>query len=166
MLTKKRLRVSAHLNPLQIKTQVRNLGVILDSELNFNSHINSIAQSACHLLKKLARIREFMPKQGLEKVYSCIYLQQIGLLKWLIYRPIKKTICQLQLIQNAAAGVLTKTREFDYIMPIRRFLHSSPIKQRIHLKALLLVYKSLNGLGSSYMSPICSCFTTPQRPVI
>ncbi|KAI4887869.1 hypothetical protein NFI96_015092 [Prochilodus magdalenae] len=63
-----------------------------------------------------------------------------------------KTIKQLQLIQNAAARVLTKSKRKDHITPILKSLHWIPVCYRIDFKVLLLVYKCLNGLGPAYLS--------------
>lgn len=160
----KRLGVSAHLDSLslQTKTQVRNLGVILDSELNFDSHINSITKSAYYHLKNIARIRDFMPKQDLEKVIHAFISSKLDYCNGLFTGLSKKAIRKLQYIQNAAARVLTKTRKFDHITPILRSLHWLPINQRINFKALLLVYKSLNGLGPSYVSDLLLPYKPPR----
>ncbi len=64
----------------------------------------------------------------------------------------KKTIRQLQLIQNAAARILTRTRKSEHITPVLRSLHWLPVTFRIDFKVLLLVYKSLNGLGPKYIA--------------
>ena len=64
---------------------------------------------------------------------------------------LKKTMRQLQLIHNAAARVLTNTRKLDHITPVVRSLYWLPVSQRIDFKILLLVYKTLNGLGSKYI---------------
>lgn len=50
-----RLKVGAHLDSfsLEPKNQVRYPGVIIDSDVNFNSHIKSITQSAYYHLKNI-----------------------------------------------------------------------------------------------------------------
>ena len=63
----------------------------------------------------------------------------------------KKTIRQMQLIQNAAARILSRTRKYDQITPVLRSLHWLPVTYRIDFKVLLLVYKSFNGLGPQYI---------------
>jgi len=54
----KQIEIS-HLETLSLKpnNQVRNLGVILDSDLNFNSHIKSITSAPFYHLKNIARIK-------------------------------------------------------------------------------------------------------------
>ncbi len=64
----------------------------------------------------------------------------------------KKTIRQLQLIQNAAVRILTRTRKSEHITPVLRSLHWLPVTFRIDFKVLLLIYKSLNGLGPKYIA--------------
>uniref|UniRef100_A0A672PSU0 AIG1-type G domain-containing protein n=1 Tax=Sinocyclocheilus grahami TaxID=75366 RepID=A0A672PSU0_SINGR len=64
----------------------------------------------------------------------------------------REKIAYLQLIQNAAAGILTRTRKSEHITPVLRSLHWLPVIFRIDFKVLLLVYKSLNGLGPKYIA--------------
>ena len=66
----------------------------------------------------------------------------------------QKSIKQLQLIQNAAARVLTRTKRSEHITPVLKSLHWLPVSYIIDFKVLLLVYKSLNGLGPEYMNDI------------
>ncbi len=69
-------------------------------------------------------------------------LARVDYCKGLLVGLQKKTFRQLQLIQNAAARILTRTRKSR-----TRSLHWLPVKFRIDFKLILLVYISLNGLG-------------------
>ncbi|KAF7661529.1 hypothetical protein LDENG_00259900 [Lucifuga dentata] len=44
------------------------------------------------------------------------------------------------------------TKKREHISPIPKTLHWLPVKFRIDFKALLIVYKSLNGLGQKYIA--------------
>ncbi len=76
----------------------------------------------------------------------------------------KKTIRQLQLIQNTAARILTRTRTSEHLTPVRRSLHWLPVTFRIDFKVLLLVYKPLNGLGPKYTADMLAEYK-PNRPL-
>ena len=41
-------------------TSVKNLGVIIDSELNFNTHINHVTKIAFFHLRNIAQIRAYL----------------------------------------------------------------------------------------------------------
>ncbi len=58
-----------------------------------------------------------------------------------------RLINKLQMIQNAAARVLTRTRKYKHISPVLSTLHWLPIKHCIDFKILLITYKTLNGLA-------------------
>ncbi len=62
------------------------------------------------------------------------------------------SINKLQIIQNAAVRVLTRSRKYDHITPILQSLHWLPIKFRISYKILLLAYKALNNLAPAYLT--------------
>ncbi len=65
-----------------------------------------------------------------------------------------RLINKLQMVQNAAARVLTRTRKYDHISPVMSTLHWLPIKHCIDFKILLITYKALNGLAPHYLSDL------------
>ncbi len=73
-----------------------------------------------------------------------------------------RLINKLQMVQNAAARVLTRTRKYDHISPILSTLHWLPIKHRIDFKILLITYKALNGLAPQYLSKLLSHYSPPR----
>ncbi|XP_037631145.1 uncharacterized protein LOC119491325, partial [Sebastes umbrosus] len=163
---KERLKVSAHLQFVMLKSsdQARNLGVVMDSDLSFNSHIKTITKTAFYHLKNIARIRGLMSQQDLEKLVHAFIFSRLDYCNSVFTGLPKKSIRQLQLIQNAAARVLTKTKKGDHISPVLRSLHWLPVSQKIDFKILLLVYKALNGLGPKYISDLLLCYE-PSRPL-
>jgi len=60
-----------------------------------------------------------------------------------------RLINKLQLVLNAAARVLTRTRKYN-ISLVLSTLHWLPIKHHINFKILLITYKALNGLAPQY----------------
>ncbi len=73
-------------------------------------------------------------------------------------------VTKLQLVQNAAARVLTRTRKYEHISPVLSTLHWLPTKHRIDFKILLMTYKALNGLAPQYLSELLSHYS-PPRPL-
>ncbi len=69
------------------------------------------------------------------------------------------SINKLQIVQNAAARVITRSRKYDHITPILQCLHWLPIKFRISYKILLL---TLNGLAPAYLTSLLSRYN-PTR---
>ncbi len=72
------------------------------------------------------------------------------------------SINKLQIVQNAAARVLTRSRNYDHITPILQSLHWLTIKFRISYKILLLTYKALKGLAPVYLTSLLSRYN-PSR---
>ncbi len=60
------------------------------------------------------------------------------------------SINKLQIVQNAAARVLTRSRKYDHITPILQSLHWLPIKFRISYKIVLLAYFDFAAVGTNY----------------
>ncbi len=64
------LKVNAYLDSRgqTTKNQVKNIGVILETDLSFSSHVKAVTKSAYYHLKNFARIRCFVSSQDLEKL--------------------------------------------------------------------------------------------------
>ena len=60
----------------------------------------------------------------------------------------------LQLVQNAATHILTRTKCFEHITPVLASLHWLPIQFCIDFKVLLITCKALNGLAPPYLKDL------------
>ncbi len=169
------LKVNAYLDSRgqTTKNQVRNLGVILETDLSFSSHVKAVTKSAYYHLKNIARIRCFVCSQDLEKLVHAFITSRVHYCNGLLTGLPKKTIRQLQLIQNAAARILTTTRKSEHITPVLRSLHWPPVLRSLHWPPvtfridfieLLLVYKSLNGIGPKNIADMLTEYK-PNRPL-
>ncbi len=134
------LKVNAYLDSKgqTTKNQVRNLGVILETDLSFSSHVKAVTKPANYHLKNIARIRCFVCSHDLEKLVHASISSRVDYCNGLL--P-KKTIRQLQLIQNTAAGFWLEPEHLS----ISQVLTLASVTFSIDFK--VLVYKSLNGLG-------------------
>ena len=74
----------------------------------------------------------------------------------------EQQIHKLQIVQNSAARVLTDTRKFDHITPVRRELHWLPIRERIQYKTALLTWKAHNNMAPSYISELLTPYIPPR----
>jgi len=72
-------------------------------------------------------------------------------------------IKRLQSVQNAAARLVTGASRRDHNTPVMRQLYWLPVKQRIDIKLVVLVYKSLHGLALPYLSDDCQLVTDVGR---
>ncbi len=160
------LEVNAYLDSRgqTTKNQVRNLGMILETDLSFSSHVKAVTKSAYYHLKNIARIRRVFFSQDLEKHVHAFITSKVDYCNGLLTGLPNNTIRQLQLIQNAAARKLTRTRKSEHITPVLMSLHWLPVTFRIDFKVLFLVYKSLNGLGPKYMVDMLTEYK-PNRPL-
>ena len=63
-----------------------------------------------------------------------------------------KNIAKLQLVQNFAARIITGTRKFDHITPTLKELRWLPVKQRLHFRDAVLMFKCMTGCAPHYLS--------------
>lgn len=142
--------------PLLVKPcgDVRNLGVTLDSDLNFEKHISLITKTAFYHLRNISKVRSLLSFQDSEKLVHAFIFSRLDYCNSLYAGLTKQAFNKLQLIQNAAARILTRTSKFDHITPILKSLHWLPVKQRIQFKILLITFKAVNGLAPTYISDI------------
>ncbi len=146
---------------LKMTNQIKNLGVVIDSNLSFKSHIT---KSAYYYLKNISSIRGLISQQDSEKLVHALIFSRLSYSNAVFTGNSEKCFRQLQLIQNAAAWVIIKTMRVNHISPVLRSLHWLPAFQRIECKILLMVYKALNGLGPKCISDLLLDYD-PFRPL-
>ncbi|XP_075329020.1 uncharacterized protein LOC142388045 [Odontesthes bonariensis] len=139
---------------LASSSTVRNLGVIFDQNLSFDSHIKQVSRTAFFHLHNIVKIRNILSQSDAEKLIHAFVTSRLDYCNSLLLSCPTYSLKSLQLIQNAAARVLMRTNRRDHISPALASLHWLPVKFRIEFKILLLTYKALNDRAPSYLKDL------------
>lgn len=109
---------------LQSMHDARNLGVIFDLDLSFSKiFFSNITKTAIRQIRNIAKIRSFLSLSDAQTLIHAFVSSHFDYCNSLFYGLPQKSINCLQLVQNIAARVLTKTRKYEHISPIMASLH-------------------------------------------
>ncbi|XP_005940566.2 uncharacterized protein LOC102297446, partial [Haplochromis burtoni] len=125
---------------------VRTLGVVLDSSFKLDKHVSSVVKSSS------------INYVDLEKCIHAFVTSRLDYCNSLYTGLHSALVHKLQLVQTAAARLLTGTGRFESITPALSDLHWLPIKLRIDFKILLLTFKIINSTVPSYLTDLLSCY--------
>ena len=70
---------------------------------------------------------------------------------------------KLQLIQNKAARIVSRTHIREHITPVLRSLHWLPVKFRVQFKMLTLTYRALHGGAPQYLTDLLASYNPPRN---
>ena len=103
-------------------------------------------------IRDIGRIRKYLSQQCTEQLVHSFITTRLDYCNCLLYGAAKHHLNHLQLIQNTAARIITRTKQECHIRPVLKSLHWLPIDFRIIFKILLITFKAINGLAPSYIS--------------
>ncbi len=123
-----------------MKLVVKNLGVYFDSALKFDKQISTVVKTIFFHLRVLAKVKPFLSFKDFEKVIHAFISSRLNYCNSLYMGINQASLNRLQMVQNAAARLLTGVRKREHITPVLISLHWLPIRYRIDFIVLLLVY--------------------------
>ena len=132
---------------------VRNLGVIMDSHLKVTAHINHVFKVSMHYLRNISKIRRYLTPEACKSLVHALITSRIDYYSSLLYGCNKSLIYCLQLIQNYAARLIVRIPKYSIITLVLKDLHWLPLKARIELKILVIVFISQTSASSSTLWP-------------
>ncbi len=144
---------------LYVRPFTRNLGVIFDSTFKFEKQISSVVKASFFQLRLLAKVKPFLPRKEFESVIHAFITSRLDYCNSLYVGLDQSSLQRLQLVQNAAARLLTGTKKYEHITPVLASLHWLPVRFRIEFKILLIVFKILHGLAPAYLSELLHVHT-------
>ena len=152
------------LGPLtpNIRSSVKNLGVIIDSKFKLDQQVSSVVKNSFFQLRILSKVKGYLSRRDLETVIHAFITSRLDYCNALYIGLEHSLLHRLQLVQNAAARLLTGKRKRDHISPILASLHWLPVSFRIDFKILMFVFKVRNGLAPQYLTDVLQCYA-PAR---
>uniref|UniRef100_H3A3B7 Reverse transcriptase domain-containing protein n=1 Tax=Latimeria chalumnae TaxID=7897 RepID=H3A3B7_LATCH len=149
---------------LKVVKVTKSLGMFLDSSLTIERQISSVVSVGFFHLRNIKKLCPILPHESLATLMHAFVSSRIDYCNALYAGLPLKLIRRLQLVQNSAARVVKNVSRFDHITPVLHELHWLPVRWRITFKVLVLVFKSLNGLGPQYLRDLLTPYI-PARPL-
>ena len=120
---------------------MRNLGVIFDKHLTWDSHVSALVQKCNGILIGLSHVRHQIPSELLPTVVSALVLSHVRYCLSVYGNGSDKNIQRLQKVLNFALRVVSGRRKFDHISDVREELGWPTARQLYELHSLNFLHK-------------------------
>ncbi len=91
-------------------SRIKNLGVILDSSFKLDKQIRSVEKNSFFQLRLLAKVKPYLHQKDFERVIHAFDTSHLDCCNSLYMGIEQSALNRLQLVQNAAARLLTGTK--------------------------------------------------------
>ena len=123
--------------------------------MNLDTHISSVTRTCLFHLRNIAKLRSIVSYPELEMIIHAFISSRLDYCNSLFTCLSKTSMERLQLIQNAAARLLTRSNRRCHITPVLSSLHWLPVRFRVDFKVLVITYRALNGQAPKYLTDLC-----------
>ena len=124
---------------------VRDLSVILDSELSMRVHISKISSTCFFHLRRLRKLCPLIDTASAQRLVSAFMLSRVDYCNAVLAGLPTSTLAPLQRILNAAACFVAGATSRTHVSGIMKSLHWLPIAYRIRFKLCVLMHGIHNG---------------------
>ena len=132
---------------IRFSNEVKNVGVWLDENLNFNKQVNSIVSQGYKINRDIRKIKKFLERENLEQLIHAAIASRLDYCNSILYGTSRENMYKLQKLQNSAAKLILGQRKRDSASEALRELHWLNVESRITFKVLLTVYKATRNEG-------------------
>ena len=143
-------------NEIKVTKSVKDLGVVLDSNLSMKEQIDKVVRVAGYHLRNIAFVKKYIDESSLIKLIHNHVISRLDYCNSLYYALPNYQLNRLQRIMNRAARLIKGTTRFDRITPVLMELHWLPIKARIAFKICVMVYQALRHGKPDYIRKLLS----------
>ena len=135
-------------NNISPSVEVKNLGVIFNSDNSFDNHVAKVCRC------DLRRIHKFLGVETAILLANAMVSSRLDYCNSLLYGVSKSNMTKLQRVQNALCRIIFRLDKMSHVTPFLKKLHWLPIQHRILFKFNLLVFKAINLSQPPYLSAL------------
>ena len=140
----------------------RNLGIIMDSQMSLESHINDLRKRCYYNIRRIWNIRSCLNEEATKSLVHALVISKLDYCNAILVNLPTTILSRLQRIQNACARLIKLAPRDASITDILIELHWLPIKERCEYKVMTIVYKALHGQSPDYIASLIEQYT-PSR---
>jgi hypothetical protein len=130
---------------------VRNLGILLDKHMSLENHVNSVSRSAFSHIRLISRIRRSLTVNSCAMLVNALVFSRLDYCGSLFYGITAKLCAKLSRIIHASVRLVKGLSKFSHVSLPLRELNWLPAKQRFEKRALLLIFRAVNGAIPDYL---------------
>ena len=136
----------------------RNIGVMFDNELSLKYQVSKLFQVEFFYIRRIPSTRDCLTQHATELWIHSLGISRLDYGNGLLCGVSDQLLDKRQMVHNVAANIVVKASRYDHITPILKTLHWLPIRYRTEYKLLLLTFKALHHLASSYLADLLQLY--------
>ena len=138
------IQIRARDTILDLKTECKFLGVLIDNKLDWKAHINHIANKISKNVALLKFFKFAFPKDILRTLYSSLILPYLNYCN-IVWGAADKTLLEpLVILQKKAIRAISKVYYLEHTDPLFKSMKLTKLEHIYKLNCLLFIYKCIN----------------------
>ena len=141
----RKINIRAKNTTLEQKSECRFLGVIVDENINWKSHVNHISNKISKTIALLRLLKYTFPKPILKTLYMSLIQPYLNYCN-AIWGSADKTILEpLFILQKKAIRIINRVHYLEHTKPLFESLKILTIYQLYELTCIMFIYKCINS---------------------
>jgi hypothetical protein len=136
--------------------QVRDLGVIIDSDLTMTAHVNNMIRFCYFHIRQLSLVRRSLNMEATQSLVRALIHSRLDYCNSVLSNQPAYVFNNLQSVLRSAARLVLKLPSHASVTDIiNKDLHWLSFPHRVTYKLCTLSYKCLHGMAPEYLSRRC-----------
>jgi len=149
--------------PLLPSTAVRDLRVLIDSDVAVRSHVSRRVSGCFAVLRPLRSIRHLVSDSVFHSLVVSLVVPRLDCCNAALTGLPASQLSRLWSVLGAAARLMHRSSRYERVTPVLRDLHWPRSPERIDFKLAVLTYRCLRGLAPRYLSDYIQSVTVSNR---
>ena len=137
------------ISPVQ---SARDLGVILDPNLTFDSHITTTVSECIAHLSQINRLKHCFDKNTLLTVIHALVFSKMYLSSNVWANTTMKNVRKLQAVQNFACRIVSGAKKYDHVTPLLKRQSWLTAKDQLYHRQAKMAFKCMTGQAPEYLT--------------
>jgi hypothetical protein len=146
---------------IPFSTSLRDLGVVLDANLDLKAHISSVCAKSFMRLRLVSRLRKSLSLPHYSLLTNALVLSNLEYCSSIFLGLPQSSLCRLQQVINATFRSVHKLKKFDHISEKQKLNGCRTIEQMITLRVSRIIFTALTHGSPHYVS----LWLTPHESV-